>query len=85
MLSMVHRSLFFFLRKSLDRPYERETSGLRAFSSSPPTFGDTVYINSCCVSVSEIDADGSDDKESMYILTILFLVPAMWKRPTKVL
>jgi len=41
------------------------------------TFGDTVYINSRYI--FKID---DDDKKSMYILTILFLVFAV-ERPTK--
>lgn len=46
--------------------------------SRPLTFGDTVYINPRCVSVLEIDND-----DSMYILTILFLVQMIEERVNK--
>jgi len=49
----------------------------KSFSLESTTFGDTVYINSRYI--FKID---DDDKKSMYILTILFLVFAV-ERPTK--
>jgi len=48
-----------------------------SFSLKPTTFGDTVYINSRYI--FKID---DDDKKSMYILTILFLVSTV-ERPIK--